>query len=77
MILTDEQKMALMTSEYNASDYRWPNATVSVQLNGTFSSNQTSEIWEAMNSIESVSCVRFVNQTDESNFVQIMVCIEK
>lgn len=76
MILTDNQTMALMTSEYNASDYRWPNATVAVQLNGTFSIDQTTAIWEAFNEIQSVSCVRFVNQTDESNFVRITVCID-
>lgn len=75
MILTEEQQIALMTSEYNASDYRWPNATIPVQLNGSFSSNQTSDIWEAMNSIELVTCVRFVNQTDETSFVQITVCV--
>lgn len=75
MILTEEQRIALMTSEYNASDYRWPNYTIPIQFNESHSSEQNAEILSAIDSIESVSCVRFSNRTDETNYVQITVCM--
>lgn len=74
MILTEEQRIALMTSEYNASDYRWPNYTIPIQFNESHSSEQNAEILSAIESIESISCVRFSNRTDETNYVQITVC---
>lgn len=73
MILTEEQRVALITSEYNASDYRWPNYTIPIQFNESHSADANAEILSAINSIESVSCVRFVNRTDESNYLQVTV----
>lgn len=54
--------------------YRWPNRVVPVALtDGHFDESQRQHVWKALRTLESVSCLTFVNHTVEENFVQMTV----
>lgn len=54
--------------------YRWPNNTVPVLLTeGQFDAAQEQHVYKALRTIESISCLRFVNRTLEQNFVRMTV----
>lgn len=57
-----------------AETYRWPNLRVPIQLAaGHFSADQEAHVYRAVRTIESVSCLIFVNRTTETNFVELTV----
>lgn len=57
-----------------AENYRWPNKTVAIQLaEGHFDADQEAHVYKALRTIESVSCLIFVNRTNEETFVEVTV----
>lgn len=85
MVLTTAQKrlvqgvmdsIAERTGLINTK-YRWPNNVVPVRLtDGHFDAAQEAHVYQALRTLESVSCVRFVNYTSEPNFVQMTVIFD-
>lgn len=73
MILTENQRNALLSSQYNASDYHWPNKTIPVEINQSHTSDQIEYIADALTQLESVSCLQFVERTNETDYVRITV----
>lgn len=81
MILTAEQKHYLSspntdTDNFNGlinKKYRWPNKTIPYQLNSTHTQHQQDLIKMALKLIETNTCVKFVERTNESDFIQIEV----
>lgn len=81
MILTAEQKNYLLspntdTDNFNGlinKKYRWPNKTIPYQLNSTHTRRQQGLIKMALKLIETNTCVKFVERTNESDFIQIEV----
>lgn len=73
MILTENQRNALLTSQYNASDYRWPNKSIPVQFNKSHTSDQTEYVSKALSHLESISCLKIVERTNQTDYVQITV----
>lgn len=57
-----------------AENYRWPEKTVPIVLaDGHFDAEQEAYVYKALRTIESVSCLLFVNRTIEENYVQLTV----
>lgn len=57
-----------------AENYRWPNLVVPIQLaEGHYNAEQEAHVYKALRTIESVSCLTFVNRTTEVNFVELTV----
>lgn len=77
MILTDDQEAAIFGDRNAMLDrkYRWPNATIPYNLSDHHSDEQNKIIVKAMKQIEKVSCIRFRERTNESDYVQFEVCI--
>lgn len=78
MVLTEEQRDEISSgiSSYNgliATKYRWPNKTVPYILSPNHSKQQQDYIVLSLKIIESVSCVKFVERTNENDYVQIAV----
>lgn len=77
MLLTDEQKEDLFSPARNGlikTKYRWPNKTaIPFDFNPNHSKEQNDHIKLALKTIESVSCVRFVERTTEQEYISIMV----
>lgn len=76
MRLTDEQMEDLFSPARNGlikTKYRWPNKTVPYELNINHSQEQNDLIELALKTIESVSCVRFIKRTTETDYIDIMV----
>nr|XP_019543543.2 high choriolytic enzyme 1-like [Aedes albopictus] len=56
----------------NSSSYfRWPNATVVYDMDGSFNSTELRFIYGAMREFEKYTCVRFKKRTTEQSYVSI------
>lgn len=55
--------------------YRWPNATVVYEMNSSHSDWEQLSIRDAMNAIESASCVKFVERSNESYYIHFSVSL--
>lgn len=83
MILNREQ-MLILTSPPTPSarnglileKYRWPNKTLVYQLSPDHTEEQNHYIKIALKTIESVSCVKFVERTNEEHYVKVFVSFE-
>lgn len=82
MVLTKEQMMLVqgvmdtMAERTGLIDesYRWPDNVVPVTLvPGHFDAEHEAHVYLGLRTLESVSCVRFVNRTVETNFVELTV----
>lgn len=76
MILTDEQKDALFGRTRNGMiqiGFRWPNKTVPYELSSNHTQEQRDYIELALATMESVSCLKFVRRTDETDYVEVKV----
>lgn len=74
--MTPEQLNAIKISSRNGiinTKYRWPNKTVTYRLSPHHSRRQNHMIEHAMQLLEFVSCVKFVERTDEMNYLQFTV----
>lgn len=80
MVLEERQKQALLGLQKTGiinTNYRWPNGVVPYVLaDGYFSQGQVEQIESGLRAIEAVSCIRFVNRTDEANYVEVIVSDE-
>ncbi len=56
----------------NSDTYRWSNGVVPYVMSTDFSSTEESLILEAMNTIENYSGIRFVERSNQSNYVNII-----
>lgn len=76
MILTEEQ-MRVINDVNGVMDpkYLWPDKRFVYELDRNITNNQTLIIKEAMDKIEEVSCVSFVERTTEEDYVAITVCL--
>lgn len=78
MVLTEAQKKAIFsplerTGLINTS-YRWPNNVVPYQLVAdVFDQAQRDHIHKGLAEIERISCIRFVERTNEETFVEVTV----
>lgn len=52
-------------------NYRWPNAVVPYKFSLNHTAEKNAWIVRAMGEIEKFSCVRFVQRTNETDYVQI------
>ena len=76
MILTEEQMDELFSPARNgliSTKYRWPNKTVPYRLTHEHTREQRDYIELAVRKIESVSCLKFVRQTNQPAYIQITV----
>lgn len=62
-------------NEMKGEKLRWPNNTVPYKFGLNFTEAERIAIKSAMTEIESVSCVKFVPQTNEVGYVDITVSI--
>lgn len=79
MRLTEEQTEMLYSPARNgliSTRYRWPNKTVPYTLPRDLSQPQKIQIERALRTMESVSCVKFVERTDENDYVDVIVCTQ-
>lgn len=77
MRLTEEQKEMLFSPARNGliqTKFRWPNKTVPYVLPNTMSAPQKIQTERALRTLESVSCVKFVERTDQADYVEVIVC---
>ncbi|KAG4075963.1 hypothetical protein HA402_003789 [Bradysia odoriphaga] len=76
MVLDERQKRALLGLEKTGLinlNYRWPDAVVPyVYADGYFTQAQVEHIERELRLIEAASCVRFVQRTDEANYVEVI-----
>lgn len=75
MILSEEQ-MSIVFGERNAKvdeKYYWPNATVPYVLCPDHDIPYRQNIREAMDKIQNVSCIRFKQRKNESDYIQFEV----
>lgn len=76
MRLTEEQADMLFSPARNgliSTTYRWPNKTVPYSLTNELSEPQKTQIELALRTMESVSCVKFVERTTEPDYVDVIV----
>lgn len=76
MRLTEEQTEMLFSPAKNgliATKFRWPNKTVPYTLPKALSTPQKIQTELALKTLESVSCVKFVERTDETDYVEVIV----
>lgn len=76
MILNDEQLDALTSNTRNglvSHQYRWPNKTIPYRLSKNHSKVQHDYIQLALETLESVSCIRFVQHTNERDYIHMSV----
>lgn len=74
MILNQEQ-MNYLNIRIGLTDtkYRWQNKTVPYSLAPENTDEQVKQIKRAIDNLESVSCLKFVERTNENDFIQIYV----
>lgn len=78
MILTDEQLDDLYFPVRNGlinQKYRWPNGIVPYVMSTDYSNEQKEHIKQALQMIESVSCIKFVRRNNEPGYIQIKVSV--
>lgn len=78
MILTPDQLFAIKSglSSLNGlidTKYRWPNKTLAYILNAELTKEQQDYIGVALKTMESISCVKFVQRTNENDYVEVTV----
>ncbi|XP_055298042.1 seminal metalloprotease 1-like [Sitodiplosis mosellana] len=74
MLLNKDQLDALSSPERNGlinEKYRWPNKTVPYQLSANHTKEQQDYIEVGLKTLESVSCLKFVRRTNETQFVNL------
>lgn len=77
MRLTEEQTEMLFSPAKNGlvfTKYRWPNKTLPYVLPKNLSKPQKIQTKLALKTLESVSCVKFVERTNEEDYVEVEVC---
>lgn len=57
--------------------YRWPNKVVPVRLNPNHTTEQHAYINKALRTIESVSCIKFVWHSNQTDFIGMEVSTKK
>lgn len=78
MRLTEEQTEVLFSPARNgliSTIYRWPNKTLPYTLPKELSEPQKSQIELALQTMETVSCVKFVERTNQHDYVEVIVCV--
>lgn len=79
IILTKQQEEELFgvgrTGLIN-TNYRWPNNTVAYEISTAFEQHRVDSIELGLRLIEAVTCLRFVQRTDEVNYVYVTVSNE-
>lgn len=60
-----------------STQYRWPNRIIPYRLSNGFTTKQKHYIELALNDIESVSCLKFVQRTNQKNFIDITVSTQQ
>lgn len=78
MILTEEQMEDLYSPARNgliSTKYRWPNKTLPYRLTHEHTKEQRDYIELALRKIESVSCVKFIRQTNQNEYIEITVSV--
>lgn len=76
MILTEEEIDELLSPARNGlilKAYRWPNKTLPYRLTYEHTKEQRDYIELALRKIETVSCVKFVRQTNQMEYIEITV----
>lgn len=76
MVLDAEQMEAILSSSRNGllnTTYRWPDKTVVYEMTTNHTKEQQLYIKMAHWVIESVSCIKFVQRTNESHYIQYRV----
>ncbi|XP_035903575.1 seminal metalloprotease 1-like [Anopheles stephensi] len=76
IVLSEEQERSILSNKRNgliASTYRWPENTVPFEIvEEDFTPEQIAHIKRGIRQIESVTCLRFVARTDETDFVRVI-----
>lgn len=76
LMLNAEQFEAIKSHDRNGLinlKYRWPNKTVVYKMNANHTKEQQLYIKMAQWAIESVSCIKFVSHTNESEYIALQV----
>lgn len=76
MDLTIEQTRALTTTSRNGlieTSMRWPQNRVFYEISEEHTMDELAEIERAMKLIESTSCIKFKERTDEDGFIEFDV----
>lgn len=76
MVLSKEQRNALsarLQSGLLAKQYRWPEGIVAYNLSSGHTGKQQKQIKTAMQQIELVSCIKFIQHTNETDYIQFTV----
>lgn len=55
------------------ANYRWPNNTLPYKLNPNHTAEQNDYIKKALDKLESVSCLKFVPYTNQTDYIQLEV----
>lgn len=77
MRLTEEQSEMLYSPAKNGlvlTKYRWPNKTLPYVLPKNLTTPQKIQTELALKTLESVSCVKFVERTNQADYVEVVVC---
>lgn len=77
MRLTEEQVEMLFPPARNglvSLKYRWPNKTLPYTLPKNLSKPQKIQIELALRTMESISCVKFVERNNQTDYVEVRVC---
>lgn len=72
----DDDQLADIFGERNAKrneSFRWKSAIVPFQISSDHDAEYTENILKAMKEMEKVSCVRFRQRSNETDYVQIQV----
>lgn len=80
MDLDQDQIDALFSINRNGQidkNYRWPNKTLTYEFAERHTEEHNKYIEMALKTLESVSCLKFVRRTNEKDYVQMTVNIEK
>lgn len=78
MVLSAKQQRVLKGMDRTGLidvNMRWPNKVVPYVLSDVFSNEQKSHIEAGLRELERVSCLSFVERTDEVNYVRVNVRI--
>lgn len=76
IVLTNEQKAAIFSPQRNGLidlNYRWPNNVVPYFITDQLNEAQKAEVVTSLRTIESISCIRFVERTTEQDYVEVTV----
>lgn len=77
MKLTEEQSELLFSPARNgliSTEFRWPDKTLAYTLPENLSNKQKTQIELALRTMESLSCVKFVERTEQTDYVEVKVC---